>query len=166
MMDWILYWIMYWGLWIGLLAAFAFFSFPFTSFNFLSFPNYFVTIWVYQYINTSAKPKSLFTQVLFNRDSMGFPLIKGGDWALRIHLLHKSVQECRHSWPLLWLVPCSPKPNSWPNVDLKCFFLGTENRTEKCRVIWLKAYLKTTRRMKIRVPNMTNSGKGFWYLLS
>ena len=40
-MDLILYWKMYCWFWIGSLAAFAFFSFPFTSFHFLSFPNYF-----------------------------------------------------------------------------------------------------------------------------
>ena len=41
--PWILYWITVciWGFWIGSLPAFAFFSFPFTSFHFLSFPNYF-----------------------------------------------------------------------------------------------------------------------------
>ena len=39
-MFWILYWQMYWGFGIGSLDAFAFFSSPFTSFHFLSFPDY------------------------------------------------------------------------------------------------------------------------------
>ena len=50
----IMYWNMYrglctgfcieiiWGFGIGSLAAFAFFSFPFTSFHFLAFPIYFL----------------------------------------------------------------------------------------------------------------------------
>jgi len=64
--DWIMHWILLFACWlaafVGFFLSLWFLSFliSFHSLSFLLFPNYF-----FDYINTSAKTKSLFTNTLF-----------------------------------------------------------------------------------------------------